>query len=50
MFECGLQYGVINEFNMLDNIVTDFASVWKGCKREIFGKGWIEVHEKAKNR
>jgi hypothetical protein len=47
MFERGLRYGVINEFNMLDNIVADFDSVWKGYKREIVGKGWIDIHEKA---
>jgi hypothetical protein len=50
MFERGLRYGVINEFNQLDNIVADFNSVWKGYKREIIGKGWIDVHEKAMGR
>ncbi len=34
---------------MLDNIVADFDSLWKGYKREIVGKGWIDIHEKAKN-
>ena len=50
MFERGLRYGIINEFNMLDNIVADFDSVWKGYKREIIGKGWIDIHESAINR
>jgi len=50
MFERGLRYGVINEFTMLDNIVADFDSVWKGYKREIVGKGWIDIHEKAIRR
>ena len=49
MFERGLRYGIINEFNMLDNIVSDFNSVWKGYKREIVGKGWIDVHESVLN-
>jgi SPP1 gp7 family putative phage head morphogenesis protein len=49
MFERGLRYGVINEFNFLDNIVSDFTSIWKGYKREIVGKGWIDIHEKARN-
>jgi hypothetical protein len=47
MFERGLRYGVINEFNQLDNIVADFDSVWKGYKREIIGKGWIDIHGDA---
>jgi hypothetical protein len=50
MFERGLQYGIINEFNFLDNIVFDFDSIWKGYKREITGKGWIDIHEKTKGR
>jgi hypothetical protein len=50
MFERGLRYGVINEFNMLDNIVADFDSVWKNYKRKIVGKGWIDIHEKAISR
>ncbi|MDR2596839.1 MAG: phage head morphogenesis protein [Treponema sp.] len=50
MFERGLRYGIINEFNMLDNIVADFDSLWKGYKREIVGKGWIDIHEKAIGR
>jgi hypothetical protein len=49
MFERGLRYGVINEFNQLDNIVTDFNLVWKGYKREFVGKGWIDIHEKARS-
>jgi hypothetical protein len=49
MFERGLRYGIINEFNMLDNIVADFNSVWKGYKREIVGKGWIDIHDSVKN-
>jgi hypothetical protein len=48
MFERGLNYGVINEFNALDNIVSDFNSVWKGYKREAVGKGWVDIHEAAK--
>jgi hypothetical protein len=50
MFERGLRYGVINEFNLLDNIVADFDSVWKGYKREYVGTGWIDIHEEAKKR
>jgi hypothetical protein len=50
MFERGLRYGIINEFSMLDNIVTDFNSVWKGYKREIVGRGWIDIHENAATR
>jgi hypothetical protein len=37
-------------YRTLDNIVADFDSVWKGYKREIVGKGWIDVHEKARTR
>jgi hypothetical protein len=48
MFERGVEYGVINEFNFMDNIVSDFNSVWKGYKREAAGKGWIDIHEKAR--
>jgi hypothetical protein len=48
MFERGLKYGVINEFNSLDNIVSDFNSVWKGYARETTGKGWIDIHGKTK--
>jgi hypothetical protein len=48
MFERGLKHGVINEFNFMDNIVSDFISVWKGYKREAVGKGWIDVHETAR--
>jgi hypothetical protein len=50
MFERGLRYGVINKFNFLDNIVSDFNSVWKGYKRETVGKGWVDIHEKARGR
>jgi hypothetical protein len=45
MFKRGLRYGIINEFNQLDNIVSDFNSVWKEYKREIVGKGWIDIHK-----
>jgi hypothetical protein len=48
MFERGLKYGVINEFNFMDNIVSDFNSVWKGYTRETTGKGWIDIHEKVR--
>jgi hypothetical protein len=48
MFERGLKYGVINEFNFMDNVVSDFNSIWKGYKRETLGKGWVDIHEKAK--
>jgi hypothetical protein len=48
MFERGLKYGVVNEFNSLDNIVSDFNSVWKGYARETTGKGWIDMHRKAR--
>jgi SPP1 gp7 family putative phage head morphogenesis protein len=48
MFERGLRYGVINEFNFMDNIVSDFNSVWKGYTRETIGKGWIDIHGKAR--
>jgi hypothetical protein len=48
MFERGLNYGVINEFNFMDNIVSDFASVWKGYKREVVGKGWLDIHKSAR--
>ena len=48
MFERGLRYGVINEFTFMDNAVSDFNSVWKGYKRETVGKGWVDIHEKAK--
>jgi hypothetical protein len=48
MFERGLKYGIINEFNFMDNIVSDFNSIWKGYKREITGNGWIDIHEKAR--
>ncbi|MCL2126979.1 MAG: phage minor head protein [Treponema sp.] len=47
MFERGLRYGVINEFNQLDNIVADFESLWKEYKREPVGKGWIDIHSAA---
>jgi antitoxin component HigA of HigAB toxin-antitoxin module len=47
MFERGLRHGVINEFNMLDNIVKDFDSVWTEYKRIPFGKGWVDVHHEA---
>jgi hypothetical protein len=49
MFKRELQYGIINEFNMLDNIVADFNSVWKGYKRENIGKGWIDIHDSVSN-
>ena len=49
MFERGLRYGVISEFNMLDNIVANFNSVWKGYKRERIGRGWIDIHKKARS-
>jgi hypothetical protein len=48
MFERGLKYGVINEFNFMDNVVSDFNSVWKGYTRETTGKGWIDIHSKAR--
>jgi hypothetical protein len=48
MFERGLKYGVIHEFNFMDNIVSDFASIWKGYTREITGKGWIDIHQRAR--
>jgi DNA-binding protein Fis len=48
MFERGLKYGVINEFNFMDNIVSDFESVWRGYRREVTEKGWIDIHEKAR--
>jgi hypothetical protein len=48
MFERGLKYGVINEFNFMDNIVSDFNAVWKGYARETTGKGWIDIHGKAR--
>jgi hypothetical protein len=48
MFERGLKYGVINEFNSLDNIVSDFNSLWRGYTREPIGKGWIDIHGKAR--
>jgi hypothetical protein len=48
MFERGLKYGVISEFNFLDNIVSDFNAVWKGYTREPAGKGWIDIHGKAR--
>jgi hypothetical protein len=48
MFERGLKYGVINEFNSLDNIVSDFNTLWKGYTREPIGKGWIDIHGKVR--
>jgi hypothetical protein len=48
MFERGLKYGVINEFNFMDNIVSDFNFVWKGYTRETFGKGWVDIHGKVR--
>lgn len=48
MFERGLKYGVINDFNFADNIVTNYDALWKGYEREIVGKGWIDIHEKAR--
>jgi hypothetical protein len=48
MFERGLKYGVTGEFNFLDNIVSNFNSVLKGYKREAAGKGWVDIHGKAR--
>ena len=45
MFKRGLRYGIINEFNQLDNIVADFNSVWKEYSREVVGKGWVDIHK-----
>ncbi|MDR0501855.1 MAG: phage head morphogenesis protein [Treponema sp.] len=45
MFNRGLRYGIINEFNQLDNIVKDFDSVWKEYSREKFVNGWVDVHK-----
>ena len=47
IFERGLRYGIINEFNQLDNIVADFDSVWKEYTRKSFGTGWIDIHQEA---
>ncbi|MCL2766031.1 MAG: phage minor head protein, partial [Treponema sp.] len=47
MFKRGLRYGIINEFNMLDNIVSDFNSLWPEYERKRFGKGWIDIHKDA---
>jgi len=42
--------GISYLLRLLDNIVADFDYIWKGYKREIVGKGWIDIHEKAKSR
>jgi SPP1 gp7 family putative phage head morphogenesis protein len=47
MFKRGLYYGVINEFNQLDNIVKDFDSLWIEYERKTIGKGWIDIHKSA---
>ena len=49
MFERGLRYGIINEFNQLDNIVKDFDSLWPEYTRKIFGKGWVDIHKDVIN-
>ena len=49
MFERGLKYGIINEFNQLDNIVKDFDSLWNGYTREKIGKGWVDIHATSRN-
>ena len=45
MFERGLRYGIINEFNQLDNIVMDFDSLWPEYTRKSFGNGWVDIHK-----